>query len=63
MDNEDINKADKSTKRYFKNSIREIQEIDAWIETLENQVASARFKKSLYGQKICYRRMVVQIPT
>ena len=24
----DINKADKATKRYFKNSIREIQEIE-----------------------------------
>ena len=47
MDTEDIpdiNKADKATKRYFKNSICEIQEIYAWMETLENQVASARFK-------------------
>ena len=53
MDKEDIpdiNKADKATKRYFKNSIREIQEIDAWMETLENQVASARFK-NLYMDK------------
>ena len=40
----DINNADKETKRYFKNLLCEIHEMDAWMETLDCQITSARYR-------------------
>jgi hypothetical protein len=40
----DIEKADKKTKRYVKNLVREIEEINSWIEILDEETTSARYK-------------------
>ncbi len=46
----DIEKADKQSKRYVKNLICEIEEIDSWMEILNEETTYARYKV-LYRDK------------